>query len=174
MSDGLPPPPPGYAQRMPRFAEASHLVSAGLDQGGRDVQLSVEAAAAWQAMKTASDHAGLHLYLLSGFRSVARQADIVRRKLAAGQTLATILEVSAYPGHSEHHTGRAIDVGSPGSEPLGEDFERTPEFAWLTRHADRFGFRLSYPRANAHGITYEPWHWCWQSYDPVDRPSDGD
>jgi hypothetical protein len=24
------------------------------------------------------------------------------------------------------------------------------------------GFRLSYPRTNAHRIIYEPWHWCWQ------------
>ncbi|MHB8392777.1 MAG: D-alanyl-D-alanine carboxypeptidase family protein, partial [Acidobacteriaceae bacterium] len=27
-------------------------------------------------------------------------------------------------------------------------------------HAGHFGFRLSYPRNNRHGIAYEPWHWA--------------
>ena len=27
--------------------------------------------------------------------------------------------------------------------------------------AGDFGFALSYPRGNRHGIAYEPWHWCW-------------
>ncbi|HVT32680.1 MAG TPA: D-alanyl-D-alanine carboxypeptidase family protein, partial [Rhodanobacteraceae bacterium] len=40
---------------------------------------------------------------------------------------------------------------------------RSPAFAWLKRHASRFGFRLSYPRRNRHGIAYEPWHWCWHA-----------
>ena len=34
--------------------------------------------------------------------------------------------------------------------------------AWLVANAVRFGFALSYPRDNPHGIAYEPWHWCWQ------------
>ncbi|MET0229666.1 MAG: D-alanyl-D-alanine carboxypeptidase family protein, partial [Rhodanobacteraceae bacterium] len=38
---------------------------------------------------------------------------------------------------------------------------KSPAFRWLMRHAKRFGFRLSYPRSNRHGIAYEPWHWCW-------------
>ncbi|HZX89661.1 MAG TPA: D-alanyl-D-alanine carboxypeptidase family protein, partial [Rudaea sp.] len=24
-----------------------------------------------------------------------------------------------------------------------------------------YNFHLSFPRGNAHGIAYEPWHWCW-------------
>jgi D-alanyl-D-alanine carboxypeptidase len=28
------------------------------------------------------------------------------------------------------------------------------------QHADRFGFRLSYPYGNPHGMAYEPWHWA--------------
>jgi D-alanyl-D-alanine carboxypeptidase len=31
----------------------------------------------------------------------------------------------------------------------------------LQRHAATYGFRMSYPRGNAHGISYEPWHWFW-------------
>ena len=31
--------------------------------------------------------------------------------------------------------------------------------AWLRANADAFGFALSYPRDNPHGLVYEPWHW---------------
>jgi D-alanyl-D-alanine carboxypeptidase len=68
--------------------------------------------------------------------------------------------VNAYPGHSEHHTGRAIDLGAPSVAPLEEEFENTPEFAWLRARAGSFGFQMTYPRSNVHGIVYEPWHWC--------------
>jgi len=33
-------------------------------------------------------------------------------------------------------------------------------FAWLARHAHRFGFAMTYPRGNRLGIAYEPWHWA--------------
>ncbi len=75
-------------------------------------------------------------------------------------SLTGILTVNAYPGFSEHHTGRAIDIGSPDCPLLTEGFARTKEFAWLQTHARRFRFALSYPLGNRFGIAYEPWHWC--------------
>ena len=69
--------------------------------------------------------------------------------------------MSAAPGYSEHHTGRAIDITTPGTQPLEPAFETTPAFEWLTGSAHEFGFRMSYPRNNRHGIAYEPWHWAW-------------
>jgi len=156
----LPPPPAGYEARLPRFAEETRLCGVGRDALGREVRLAVDAAAAWAAMQAEAERAGVRLLLLSGFRSVERQAEIVQKKLAAGQTLDAILRVNAYPGFSEHHTGRAVDVGSADCEHLSEAFESTREFTWLNRHAARFGFTLSYPRGNPHGIAYEPWHWC--------------
>lgn len=113
-------------------------------------------------MHFAAESDGARLLLLSGFRSIARQTEIVRRKIEAGKSLEEVLRTSAYPGFSEHHTGRAIDLGSPDCEHLSEAFEATREFHWLTRHASRFGFFLSYPRHNPAGIAYEPWHWCHQ------------
>jgi D-alanyl-D-alanine carboxypeptidase len=156
----LPPPPPDYEKRMRRHPEALRLCSLGADVFGRDVQLAPEAAAAWSAMRAAAEAAGARLLLVSGFRSIARQAEIIRRKLDAGMLLSDILKVSAYPGYSEHHTGRAVDIGSPDCAHLTEAFETTREFSWLTEHAAGFGFALSYPRDNAHGIAFEPWHWC--------------
>ena len=67
--------------------------------------------------------------------------------------------MNAAPGYSEHHTGRAVDLTTPGTPPLLEAFERTAAFAWLERHAARFGFVMTYPRNNPLGVIYEPWHW---------------
>lgn len=106
---------------------------------------------------------GVELLPLSGFRSIARQTRLIRAKLAGGQAIADILRTVAAPGYSEHHTGRAIDIGSPEHIELDEDFARTRAFRWLKAHAGRFGFSLSYPRGNPHGIAYEPWHWCWRA-----------
>ena len=70
-----------------------------------------------------------------------------------------ILEVNTAPGYSEHHTGRAVDIATPGSRPLTEDFESTDAFRWLQAEATGFGFAMTYPRDNPWGIIYEPWHW---------------
>lgn len=148
---------------MPRFAEAELLVPVGLDAFGREARLAPAAAGAWHAMRAAAAANGVTLILLSAFRGIARQGELVAKKLTAGATLEEILRVNAYPGFSEHHTGRAVDLGSPACEPLTEAFARTQEFSWLDRRASDFGFRLTYPRKNTHGIAYEPWHWCWSS-----------
>ncbi len=112
-------------------------------------------------MQTAARRDGIALDAISGFRSVEYQAAIIRRKRARGLSLDSILSVNAAPGYSEHHSGRALDIGSPGEPPAEESFERTAAFAWLQSNARRFGFRMSYPRDNPFGIVYEPWHWCW-------------
>lgn len=148
---------------MPVQRTARSLVSAGpAADDGKPVRLTPRAAAAWHRMRAAAAADGVSLLPLSGYRSVARQTRIIRRKLAAGEDIAGILRLVAAPGCSEHHTGRAIDIGSPDNQKLDEDFARTAEFRWLKRHAARFGFHLSYPRNNPHGIGYEPWHWCWR------------
>ncbi|RBC14748.1 D-alanyl-D-alanine carboxypeptidase family protein, partial [Xanthomonas oryzae pv. oryzae] len=57
----------------------------------------------------------------------------------------------------------ALDIGTPGEPPAEESFATTPAFAWLRNNANAFGYRLSYPRDNPHGIVYEPWHWRWSA-----------
>lgn len=158
---------------MPRFKEADQLVSVGHDAFGREVRLEQEAATAWFIIKNKSEEAGVGLLLLSGFRSISRQSEIIQKKLDTGLSLDAILRVSAYPGFSEHHTGRAIDFGSSDCEHFSETFEVTREFAWLTEHASRFGFSLSYPRGNPHGIVYEPWHWSMKKTEPNQSPTSG-
>ena len=105
----------------------------------------------------------VELQIVSAFRSVEYQLGILQRKLDRGQPIAEILRVSAAPGYSEHHSGRALDITTPGFAALEEEFENSPAFAWLKKNARRFGFRMSYPRRNPHGIAYEPWHWSWSA-----------
>jgi D-alanyl-D-alanine carboxypeptidase len=156
--------PAGYAKsrHLPVQREAKALVSIGRNPDGRIIRLAPRAAAAWKKLQAAAARDGIELRPISGFRSVARQLKIFRQKLAAGERIDDILRFVAAPGCSEHHTGRALDLGSPGQVDLDESFARTREFRWLKRHAATFGFHLSYPRGNPHAIGYEPWHWCWQ------------
>ena len=140
--------------------EARELELVAREPSGREHRLAPRAAKAWRAMQAAAASQGVAMDLVSTFRSVARQAEIVHAKLARGQTIEEILKVSAPPGYSEHHTGLAADIGAPGVPALDAAFEHSPAFAWLSANAGSFGFRLSYPRGNACGFDYEPWHWC--------------
>lgn len=150
-----------YAQRtgLELFAEPATLTLAGLDRFRRPLWLTRSAARAWQAMRRAAAAEQIALDAISGYRSHAYQLGIFERKLARGQSVRQILTVNAAPGYSEHHSGNALDIGTPGEPPAEESFETTAAFAWLNDHAGRFGFHLSYPRDNPHGIVYEPWHW---------------
>ncbi len=151
----------GRMHRLPLMPECAELATIGTDAQGRDQMLLPEAAMAWYALRNAAEEDGIVLEVASAFRSVGYQASIIERKRQAGQSLGEILRVSAAPGFSEHHTGRALDLTTPGSVPLEEEFEATLAFEWLADRAHRHGFRMSYPRHNRHGIAYEPWHWAW-------------
>lgn len=158
-----PPPPSGYATRVPFVSEATDLIGVGPDHLQREAFLTPAAAAAWMAMCDAASADGVALILVSAFRSVTRQQEILTNKIARGITLEEALEYSAYPGFSEHHSGNAVDIGTDGAKHLEEEFESTMAFSWLCENAERFGFTMTYPRDNPFGIAYEPWHWCFNA-----------
>jgi len=143
--------------------EARLLVPLGLDSLGRDQFAEPATAAAWRTMQAAALTDGIVLQLVSAFRSVAYQAGLIRRKLDQGLAMEAILAVSAAPGYSEHHTGRALDITAPGEAVLEETFELSAAYTWLINHAHEHGFAMSYPRDNPAGIAYEPWHWCYHA-----------
>ncbi len=146
--------------------EATDLESAEIGIDGRNHLLIPSAAEAWRRLKAAALADGITLFIISAFRSVERQAEIVRRKLEAGISSKDVLAVCAPPGFSEHHTGRAVDLSTPGSRPLEAEFEQTAAYAWLQLHAAKFGYRLSYPVGNPWGYLHEPWHWCFHDAQP--------
>jgi zinc D-Ala-D-Ala carboxypeptidase len=161
---GIPASYAGERRLAPhREAVEEELVEVGINDEGQPILLVRVAAEAWALMRRAAMRDDIELFPLSGFRSIVRQTEIFRGKLAAGLALNEILRYVAAPGFSEHHTGRALDIGSPEHTELDEAFAETSAFRWLQENAPSFGFTLSYPRANPHGIGFEPWHWCWSA-----------
>jgi D-alanyl-D-alanine carboxypeptidase len=133
------------------------VAETGVD--GREHLLVPAAGKAWREMCSTAGADGVTLRIVSAFRSIERQADIIRRKLELGMSLEQILSVSAPPRYSEHHSGRAVNVTTEGCPPLEAEFEQTGAIQWLFAHAMQFGFVLSFPRGNRYGYAYEPWHW---------------
>src|SRR6266496_6442517 len=112
------------ARSLVLHPEAQELVVAATGDDGREHLLAPEAAAKWREMSAAALTDGVVIEIGSAFRSVDRQAEIIRAKLAEGLSLDAVLCVSAPPGYSEHHSGRAIDVTTDEGAPLEPEFEK--------------------------------------------------
>lgn len=103
---------------------------------------------------------GLELQSQSAYRSYATQQSIYANGVEANGVEFTD-RFSARPGHSEHQTGLAVDIGVPSGECSFEAcFGDLPEGIWLAENAHRFGFLLRYPEGAQPivGFDYEPWH----------------
>ncbi len=127
-----------------------------------DILLRQSAAEKLDQMIADASADGISLVVISGFRTFEDQRYLFFDvKAERGQTSQDRAEVSAPPGYSEHHTGYAVDFadGYYPDADLQIDFEDTPAFQWLEDNAAYYGFELSFPRNNAQGISYEPWHW---------------
>ncbi|REL26741.1 D-alanyl-D-alanine carboxypeptidase family protein [Thalassotalea euphylliae] len=141
----------------------------------------------WQAMAKSAEKDGLHLTLVSGFRSFERQMAIWNRKfngqlpvldehekplnMASMSDLAKITAImlfSALPGASRHHWGSDIDVYAPNL--LADDqtlqleqweYQTDGPMAqlslWLQENAKHFGFYFPYDKFRG-GVAAEPWH----------------
>ena len=143
------------------YFEPPEVILVQRDADGREHLLTPAAAAAWKGLRKAAAADDVVLHLVSAYRSFDYQVELIQRRLSAGMAIADILRGSACPGYSEHHSGRALDIDTPDNPGLGESFELTAAFAWLQAHGGARGFTLSFPRGNAAGYIYEPWHWLW-------------
>ena len=112
------------------------------------------ASTALKQLQQAASTAGHNIPLISGFRSYSRQQTLYNNYVARdGQALADTY--SARPGHSEHQTGLAFDVGK-----LDDNYGSTPAGIWLKENCHKYGFILRYPKGKESitGYQYEPWH----------------
>ena len=159
--------PADYATRTGLFQQRTpdDLVDIGVDLFDRPQRLRMEAANAWMGLVEAASSDGVTVQLVSAYRSLEYQVDLIQRKVEAGESIGEILTHIAAPGYSEHQGGCAVDVTSPGIDSLTEFFEETQAFRWLVASAADYLFVLSYPRSNPYGVVYEPWHWC---YRPIE------
>lgn len=116
------------------------------------------------AMFEAAAADGISLWVESGYRDVFTQQVILDRAVGDNEAqgmgyddaLATALRSIASPGHSEHHTGLTADIND-----VNWDFDETEEYAWLSQHAEEYGFVQRYraDKFEITGIDDEPWHY---------------
>lgn len=127
---------------------------------GSDVLLRREAAEALHRLMEAIG-GWRHIVPVSGWRSHTQQRAIWDSSMAENGPAFTETYV-ARPGHSEHETGLAIDLGLNKGEI---DFLR-PDFPYegicqaFREAAPVYGFIQRYPagRESVTGIGHEPWH----------------
>lgn len=167
--------PPDYAalHNLVALPEAKELVQVPRDIYGRKVEMTPGAAAALKKMIAAAARDGVELQTVSGFRSIAYQTGLVRRKLKSGMSIEKALSINAVPGYSEHQTGCAIDLTTPGVPAADGSFAGSKAFAWLQKHAAEYGFHLSFPPGNRYGYEYEPWHWRYVAPEPAKKETRG-
>ncbi len=131
-----------------------------------DILLQREAAGALQLILS-DIMAGNAIVPVSGYRSIEEQIAIYQNSLRDhGEEFTN--QFVALPGHSEHQTGLAIDLGLNQKKI---DFIR-PNFPYegicgdFRKLAPDFGFVERYPREKEAitGIAHEPWHFRYVGY----------
>ena len=106
---------------------------------------------------------GLQAELISSYRSVATQEALFQKRIAEYGEEFTRKYV-AVPGHSEHHSGLAIDVSFflDGKIVHGTENLLAMENLYQIVHKKlaQYGFILRYPKSkeDVTKIGYEPWH----------------
>ena len=116
--------------------------------------LDANAYAAFTKLQAGAAQAGHSIPLISGYRSYSYQASLYNSYVAQdGQAAAD--RYSARPGHSEHQSGLAMDVGA-----IDSNYGNTAAGKWLAAHCADYGFILRYPQGKESitGYMYEPWH----------------
>jgi len=155
-------PPDLFGHHSFSESPANKLRTIGRAGDGYEIRLHEAAAKSYLKMEADAKADGVDFVVISGFRTIAEQQDLFFEiSKQRNQTPAQRAKVSAPPGHSEHHTGYAIDVGDGAlpSANLSTSFEKTAAFQWLQNNAAKYGFEMSFPPNNPQGVMYEPWHW---------------
>lgn len=116
--------------------------------------IDADALAALKEMQSAASSEGLSLPNISDFRSYTTQKYLYQRYISeSGLYYANTY--SARPGHSEHSTGLAFDIGN-----INYAYGLTASGKWLSENCYKFGFILRYQKGKEKitGYNYEPWH----------------
>jgi len=145
----------------PKEYEPTDLRTPNMSVESAAMQVNSQTAAALEALDAAAKQAGINLIVASAYRSYDEQVRTYQSMVNGyGQTEAD--RQSARPGHSEHQTGWAVDLGTANDTSCRLEicFADTPEGKWLAANAYKFGFIIRYPEGKEHitGYSYEPWH----------------
>ena len=130
----------------------------------------------WSSLRQAAEKDGVALSVSSGYRSIETQREMFLQKLkngnisvqqiANGQAdnrIVAILQTTAIPGYSRHHTGYTIDVSCGDAASA---FEDSSCYGWISKdnylNAKKSGWIPSFPEgANNYGPEPEPAEFVW-------------
>ena len=134
------------------------LVNMALEFAYQDKQVSNEAYLSFKSLVRDAKEENLTIIANSSYRSYEDQEYVYNQKKGSLGTEKADL-IAIHPGYSEHQTGLAIDVSTPGANHT--TFATTDEFKWLENNAHKYGFILRYPKGKQYltGIAYESWHY---------------
>ncbi len=104
---------------------------------------------AYYVMAQAAAAAGVHLKVVSGFRTMAEQTYLYNCYTSCS---CNSCNLAAKPGYSNHQSGHALDLNTSASGVLG----------WLNAHGAAHGFKRTVPS--------EAWHWEWWGGGPGGGP----
>ena len=115
------------------------------------------------------------LIVKSVVRNIADQT-VIFNNYVKRDGLEAALAYSARPGHSEHHTGLAMDLVTSDSNEINDPLN-APALTWLNENAWKYGFILRYPenKTDETGYIYEPWHYRYVGEELAEKLyNDGD
>lgn len=138
-------------------ASLTNIDSQYLYDKAMPLQFLTQAEPFLQNLLNAAAQAGLHLEIISAYRSFSTQGNL-KSSYDVTYGAGTANSFSAEQGYSEHQLGTAVDFTTPTVGATFSGFSKTPEYAWLTNNAYLYGFILSYPPNNDYYV-FEPWHW---------------
>lgn len=149
------------------FPDVNMVVSLEAQEGSdyliRDytIMQEEEAFAAFDAMLTdfAAATGLTNVNITSAFRSYDEQQNIFNNS-AAANGLEHAKKYVTNPGHSEHHTGLAVDLNVRDSNGAWYDFNGEGEYKWIYDHCKEYGIILRYSLDKEYltNISAESWH----------------
>jgi len=131
---------------------------------------------AYVALRNEMQQEQISLHFVSGYRDFEDQKRIFLQKLGStiperiltgeyDEELNSVLDKTAPPGYSKHHTGYAVDFGC-GDNYLVFEFLETECYDWMSyenfSRVKKYGFIPSYPQGVEYqGPNPEPWEYVW-------------
>jgi len=165
------------------YKKQFQLDSTAISQLGEN-QLLPEIFTAFDQMVAVAGSENIELGLTSSYRSTEEQREIFLKRLKQNfeflsgklfveenyidpkmsEAIQEVLETTAPPGFSRHHSGLALDLKSST-----EVFAESPGFAWISKNnyakAKEFGFVPSYPEGVTAGPEPEAWEYIFVGQD---------
>ncbi len=143
---------------MPASKTPNHLVKltgiSHIQRKNEEMLIDSEVLTYLLKMELFAKQKNIDLVIFSAYRTYAKQQSLWKNRSSNDHLFL------AKAGHSEHHTGLAIDISTKNTG-LTKHFENTKVFVFLDQYAEQFGFILRYPKNKTQitGYAYEPWHY---------------